>query len=460
MHSVRFAQWAHDYSGDDLDPSSLERVHDYLLDYLGVLLGGIGREESARIAIEDAVALGGRGDSTLLAKGASLVPSESAAFAHGAAAHSIEMDDVHNASSLHPAVAVIPAAMAMAEERGRSGQELAAAIVAGYELVLRMGEVGDPALIYGRGFHPTAVCGALSSALAAAKLMGLSPEQMVNALGIAWSFAGGNLSFKAEGSWSKRMQVGNAARSGVHAARLAERGATGPAHVLEAEGFFHNYSGTTDVGSLCDGLGERLRIFDVGIKPFACCRYNQTPVDCLLEMRREHDFNIENIEEIEVDIASTGLPLVAEPIESKRVPTSNVEAQFSLPYSSAVALVSGAAGPDRYAEPWLVDERVLALSRKVRAGSRPEIDRLFPEKWGAHVRVKLKDGTELERFSEDCLGDPEKPLSHAQMVEKFRTLSEGVISSEGQDRVIQMVEGLREVQDAGDLARSMAASLI
>lgn len=478
MQAERLAEWisAYELSAADLLPEAgvkpRPRVHDFVLDYLGVLLAGAAREESARVALADAREAGGPEQATLFVSGAPRVSAEAVAFGHGVAAHSIEMDDVHNGSSLHPAVVVIPPAMAVAEERGQSGRDLLEAIVVGYEVAIRVGEIGHPSRIYARGFHPTPVCGIFGSAAAAARLMGLAPAQIVNALGIAWSFAAGNMSFQAEGSWAKRLQVGHAARCGVQAARLAKRGATGPAHVFEAHGFFHGYAGIETDGAgaestsrkappfdpeaLTRDLGERLRIFETGIKPYACCRYNQTPLDCLLELRQRHQIDPAAIESVDVEIASTGLPLVAVPLERKQSPRDPVEAQFSLPYSAAVALVAGEAGPDQYVQPWLGREDVRSLARRVRVGSSAKIDAQFPARWPSRVKVRLKDGRELEAYSENCLGDPAKPLSKAQLVQKFETLTGGILSSEARQDVLDRVERLAELERAAELTTALA----
>ncbi|MBI1784815.1 MmgE/PrpD family protein, partial [Candidatus Sumerlaeota bacterium] len=364
---------------------------------------------------------------------------------------SIEMDDVHNASSLHPAVAVIPAALAVAEERGSSGRELTEAIIAGYEVILRIGEAANPSAVYRRGFHPTAVCGVFSSAAAAGSLMNLTPDQMVNAFGLAWAFAAGNMSFQREGSWAKRIQVGNTARCGVQAARLAAMGATGPAHVFEKHGFFESYSGELQVERLLGELGNPLKILECGIKPFACCRYNQTPVDLLLEWKIEHSVELSEIERIDIEIASTGLPLVAIPAESKKAPANSVEAQFSLYYSAAVALAAGAAGRNEYREPWLNDSRILTLARKVHVGSSAEIDNLFPAKWAARVKVRMNDGTEREKCSESCLGDPEKPLAPDQLMEKFESLTGGHLNAGSRHAIASAVNALERKEKAAEL---------
>ncbi len=433
---------------------------ELILDLLGVALAGSKREASARIAMDIARDSAGLGAATLLCVGGTRVSSEAAAFANGVAAHSIEMDDVHNGSSLHPGTAVIPAAMAVAEERKSSGLEAVEAIIAGYEIMIRVGVAAHPTLLYRQGFHPTAVCGGFGAAAAAGKLMGLSTTQFAHAFGIAWAMASGNMSWQAEGSMTKRLQAGHAARNGVQAARLARRGATGPLHVFEEHGFFHGYGGSTELGALLENLGGPLKIHETGIKPYACCRYNQAPVDGLLALKREHGLQPDDVESVQVAIATTGHALVALPPERKRRPTDPVEAQFSLPYSAAVALCAGEAGPDQYLDPWLSDAKVLELASRVTVTSDTEVDSKFPAKWSVKIELKTRDGRTLNYAADDCLGDPDKPLGSDGLAEKFRTLTKGAIREGAADGLIARIRGLASESDAGAVMRAVAAAMV
>lgn len=451
MRAQTLSRWITQLELSTVAPEAIERARGCLLDFLGVALAGAAEEESARIALEYARSQAGPPQAALPFSPGILVGSESAAFAYGVCGHSIEMDDVHNASSLHPGAVSIPAALAVAQEVNATGAALLEAILAAYEIALRVGEAARPSAVYARGFHPTAVCGPFSSAAAAGKLMGLTEDQMAHALGLAWSFAAGNMSFQAEGSWAKRIQVGNSVRCGVQAARLARLGATGPKHVFEDHGFFHGYGATPDEAKLLGGLGGPLKVMEVGIKPYACCRYNQTPIDVLLQLRRDVKLDASKIERLDVDIASTGHPLVAIPAWEKQSPRGTVEAQFSLYYSCAVALLAGSAGREEYREPWLSDARVRELARKVHAGSSPEIDGLFPEKWPARVCIRMESGEIHERFAEYCLGDPEMPLSHDDLAAKFESLTRGAFSDRSRRSVIEAVEGLDRAPSLADL---------
>lgn len=459
VRARRLAQWTVAFSLAEADGADARAACNFLLDLLGVAVAGSNREASARIAMEDAREAG-PGNATLLCAGGPRVRAEAAAFANGVAAHSIEMDDVHNASSLHPGVAVIPAALAVAEERGSGGREVLEAVLAGYEIMIRVGVAAHPTLLYRQGFHPTTVCGVFGAAAAAGRLLGLDAEGFLNAFGIAWSMASGNMSWQTEGSMVKRLQAGHAARNGVQAARLAKRGATGPSHVFEEHGFFHGYGGATELDALTANLGGRLKIHETGIKPYACCRYNQAPVDGLLALKKEHGLRAGDVESIDVAIATTGHALVAEPPERKRKPSNPVEAQFSLPYSAAVALCAGEAGPDQYLEPWLSNGDVLDLAGRVNVGSDAEIDAKFPAKWPVKIEVKTRDGRTLDYAADDCLGDPDKPLTDEGLADKFQKLTKGAIRERSADELIAKIRGLASETDAGSVMRAVAAAIV
>jgi 2-methylcitrate dehydratase PrpD len=199
---------------------------------------------------------------------------------------------------------------------------------------------------------------------------------------------------------------------------------------------------------------------EVGVKPYACCRYNQAPVDGLLALRREHRLTPDNVKSVEIAIASTGHPLVALPIEKKRRPGNQVEAQFSLPYSAAVALCAGEAGPDQYVDPWLGDAGVMALADRVNVIADASVDAKFPEKWPVRIRLITNDGQTLEYAADDCLGDPAMPLGPEGLAEKFRTLTRGALREAAVDDLIARIRNIAFEPDAGTLLRAVAGELV
>ncbi len=266
-------QRCHDLNYNDLSDDVIDRTKYLLLDYIGVAARGSLSDSSIPIfrLVQDL-------DKT--AEGAVVIGTNIkvsppyAALANGTAAHSLELDDVVNEASLHPAVAIIPAAMAAAQLASCSGKEFLAAIVIGYEVAIKLGIALDPAAHYARGFHPTGTCGTMGAAITSAKILGLNQSAMTNALGIAGSMAAGSMEFLSDGSFTKRLHPGWAAHSGMMAALLAGNDFTGPGSIVEGKfGFLHSYSPKSNAEKILKDWGKPYQIMKTSIKPHSCCRY-------------------------------------------------------------------------------------------------------------------------------------------------------------------------------------------
>ncbi len=199
-----------------------------------------------------------------------------------------------------------------------SGAELLTAIVIGYELMVKLGIALQPAAHYRQGFHPTGTCGVFGAAAASAKIMKLAAHEMTHALGIAGSQAAGSLEFLADGAFTKRFHAGWAAHSGVLAAELAKEGFTGPATIIEGKfGFLHGYSRESDPEAVLKNWSAPWEVMNSSIKPHACCRYKQGPIDCIMELMESQGLRGEEIERVDIAILDAGFDLVAEPVEQK-----------------------------------------------------------------------------------------------------------------------------------------------
>jgi 2-methylcitrate dehydratase PrpD len=406
-----------------LDPAVQQRTRELLLDLIGVAQAGA-RQPSSPPAVETARLLGGAGVANIV--GTQVRTSAVwAALATGTAAHAVELDDVTTESSLHPGVAVIPAAMALAQELSAAPAALMEAIVAGYEVTMRVGNALNPASAYARGFHPTGVAGVFGAAMAACHLLGLSVSQRVYALGIAGTLASGSLEYLADGAWTKRLNPGWAGHAGITAARLAQAGFNGPRSVFEGRlGVLHAYSDACFPERLLADLGQPLQVMRVSIKPYACCRYNHGLIDCMLALRSAADFALEDVERIRLGVLSGGAVLVADPIEQKRAPIGIVDAQFSAPYAACAALVFGSGGIEVYSEEHLVDPRLRALLPRVECYRDPSLDADYPRRWPAAASVQLRDGRVLSERTEFAMGEPENPVSLDALRAKFESLAE------------------------------------
>ena len=435
-------QFCHSLGPGDLTGEILERAQYLLLDYLGVAIAG-SLSESSQPVYRVIVSSAPRGGCTVIGTAAKTSP-EFAALANGAASHSVELDDTHQAGSIHPGVVMFSTAIALSEIHPEiDHSHFVAAVVAGYEVATRLAMAVQPKYHYELGFHPTSTCGVFGAAVTAAKLLGLSEEQMLSAVGIAGSMAAGSLEFLAEGTWTKRLHPGLAAQNGILAAKLAAGGFRAPTTILEGrDGFLSSYSRKPKLALVTENLGKDFEILRTSIKPHACCRYMQSPIDGLIELANEHDIYPEQIERVEVAVLEAGWPLVCEPQARKYSPENIVDAQFSMPYGAAVALTDRAAGLDQFSGESFHSPQIKSLMGKVVLTKDARIEKNFPREWPARVRVQLTDGKSFEKAVRYPKGDPENPMSWQELASKFEALASRVFPKTRCDEIVHALKGM------------------
>jgi len=425
-----------------LPTAVFDRARYLLLDYLGVAIRGSCAESSAPVyrMIERLGATGGPGSATVIGKGIRTLPGY-AALANGTAAHASELDDTHNAGSIHLGVVMFSTALALAETLPDAPlDQFFTAVVAGYEAAARIAMAVRPKEHYLLGFHPTATCGVFGAAVTASKLLGLSVDQVLSAVGIAGSMAAGSLEFLADGAWTKRLHAGLAAQNGIQAAMLAAEGFRGPSRILEGrDGFLHGYSRDPLPDLLTSDLGQSFEILRTSVKPHACCRYIQGPIDAILALVHEHNVEPAQVRQIEVAVLEAGWPLVVEPRAQKYKPQSIVEAQFSMPYGAAVAVIDRAAGLEQFSQARLQSNDVRSFLDKVVMIKNPEIEKTFPEEWPAIATIHLKDGRSFEKMIRHPKGDPKNPLTWPELIAKFRALAGAVLSPDRCEEIVAQV---------------------
>lgn len=426
----------------------------HLLDFLGVALAG-SAWDFGRAIVSACGELGGEPTCTVIGSVRRMPPAW-AALANGTLGHGLDFDDTHTESVVHVSASVVPAALAACEERGGSGRDLLLATALGMEANVRIGLVARGGF-HDRGFHPTGICGTFAAALVAGKLSGLDSRRLADAVGLANSQASGSLEFLADGSWAKRMHGGWAAHSGLIAARLAAAGFTGPRGALDGRfGLYRSHLGESgwDLGRLTTGLGERWELLGTGLKPYPCCHYNHAFADCAAVLRSRHQLRAEDIDSIECVVPSRQRPIVCEPESSKREPQNDYDAKFSLPYAVASVLVRGHLDLEDFTDAAIRDAQVLALARRVVYRDDPHSD--FPARFPGWVRIRLKDGRQVEQREPVNRGSAENPLSEEEVRAKFRRNAARAIGTARAEEVIGCIVELENHDDLEDLARLLS----
>ena len=269
------------------DEPSSARMIPYALDTLAVILAGSG-EPSTRPVARTVIEVAGKPEATIVGYGLA-GPAWEAALVNGAAAHALELDDDHRIAVLHPGAVVAPAALAAAEAERASGSTFLRAMLVGYEVMCRLGQVFRGSQ-FRHGVHPTSLCGVFGAAAAASVAMGLDRDTFVNALGIAGTQAFGLTEWRTAGTWIKRLHPGRAAQSGVLSARLARNGFTGPSTIFEGPGGFiqtFSFGEPVDTDAMRRDLGQDFSAFGTAIKPYPCCRFGHGAVDLSILAHQE-----------------------------------------------------------------------------------------------------------------------------------------------------------------------------
>jgi 2-methylcitrate dehydratase PrpD len=444
----RLAQFCAALRFDELPPEVVDQAKYFALDFVGVAARG-SLVDSTKAMYQFVKEVGPTTKGGVIIGTKMRSPYHYAALANGTSSHSLELDDVNNEASLHPAVAVFPAAFAACEMAGKNGKRFIEGVVLGYDVMIRLGKALGPKEHYSRGFHPTGTCGTFGATAAVAKILGLNEAQMVNAFGIAGSQAAGSMEFLAQGAWTKRMHPGWAAHNGIIASLLAKKGFKGPSTILEGrDGFLHAYSLNADGNKVLEGIGSSFEIMRTSIKPHACCRYMQPPIDGILKIIKENQIKAEEVEKVILGILKAGFPIIVTPEGLKYNPQSIIDAQFSMPFGAAAAILYGETSLNQYREKIIQSPEMKQMMDRVRCVEDPELEKVFPKQWPATAEIKTKDGRTFSTRIDYPKGDPENPLSWDELIEKFNGLTSSIYSKARREKVIEQV---RKVEGVGNL---------
>ena len=422
-----------------------------VLDSIGVALAA--RDYPfCQSALRTAQELGGPGDAVVFGE-AQGMPLRDAILANGILIHSLDFDDTHAASVVHCSASALPVAFNLGYQRGASGRTALASYILAIEVDARIGEVARGSL-QRRGFHPTGIVGAFGAAAGAAYLRGLTAEQHRNALGIVLSFASGSMEFVSDGAWTKRLHPGWAAVSGFTAATFAGQGFIGPARAFEGNfGLFKTLLGPDhpfDCDTLAADLGADWRTLGMTFKPYPACHFNHAFADCALHLKATHDLKAEDIVAVEALVHPDQVAIVCEPEAQKQRPQNAYEAQFSVPWIVANALVRGRFTLDELEPSALTDQAVLALAARV--SHAPDPDSCYPRYFSGGLIVTTRSGVRLRHHLPAHRGSDALPLSRDDVIEKFMTNACRVLSEERALQIVKCVSALDSAPDLHQLA--------
>jgi 2-methylcitrate dehydratase PrpD len=450
----RFAAFATALRASKLPAPVVEHAKLCILDAIGIALAAT-RYDFADAVLGAARTLGGEGSAPVIGARAGL-PLRDALLVNGTLVHGLDFDDTHTASVTHCTASAWPLAFTLGHERGANGAEVLAAYVAAVEIDARIGEAARGGF-QTRGFHPTGIVGAFGCAAAAARLYGLPPDHAAAALGIVLSMAAGSMEFLADGAWTKRIHPGWAAVSGVTAAALAGAGFVGPTQPFEGRfGLYNTLLGPAhgiDPDALGADLGQSWRTTGVAVKPYPACHFNHAFADAALVLKHRHGLDPARISRITALIHPDQVSTVCEPLAAKQRPANHYEAQFSVPWIVAAALVRDRFTLAELEPAALADPAILALAARVGYAADPAS--AYPRHYSGALEVGLDDGRVLRHREDVNRGAGERPLSRADILDKFAANAGQVLADEAAAHIAGLVLALEAAPSVAPLAAAL-----
>jgi 2-methylcitrate dehydratase len=445
--TARISRWAEQLHFDQLSDAAVHEAKRYLLDSIGCALGGF-LQHDVKIALEVLTEHGGPGPATVIGTGAKMDPV-SASLLNALMVRVMDYNDIYwKQDPSHPSD-IIPAALACGERTGKNGRDLIVGIVLGHEFEMRLCEAAFPG-IRERGWHHATLT-AFVSPMVAAKMLDLDWEKMQHAIGIS----GSRMATLGAVTAGKLTMMKNtvdplATQSGVLAALFAEKGYSGPEHVIDGkEGLAHAMGPEWKLELLEDGLGESWRITQCGMKAFPTEALTHAPISCVLDLVKDNDLHHEQVEKVHIRSLARAADILADP--SKYDPRSKETADHSLPYVIAAAVAERQVTPLQFTDEKIMDPTIRAQLNKVEVVADPEIEAAFPELQKVIVKITTTDGKEFTKQVDYPKGDPRNPLTDAEVEEKYEALAEPVLSADKRKKIKDAVWGLDKLSTITEL---------
>ena len=432
---------------EDLGRHTVDIAKMCVQDFIGVAIAGSAKRESEIWKAYYADQPGTPTASTFQPGFAAFGPEQAAAL-NAVFGHVMDMDDVHNASITHLAVITVPTAFALAQQLHKGGKEIIEAVAAGYEAGARIGEAINPSSY--KYWHTTAVVGAFSAGVTAAKLLGLTEEELVNCLGSAGTQAAGLWEFLASGSMSKVLHTANANLCGIRSARLAKLGFTGAPAILEGErAFIRALAPEFDLNCLVKGYGEGYRIEENSFKPYACCRHTHSANYCIEQILASHNLDPEEILSITDDTYSTAVQTTNNPY-----PENPYAAKFSLQFCIAAAIVLKDLSDRVFTMENNNNPQIKNLMAKIQVKVNKDLDDDFrkdPNRWSHRLAIALANGETITEQVDYPIGDFKNPFDQPMADRKFRLLAQDMLGEETCSRLLEGLHQLETIQDINTL---------
>jgi 2-methylcitrate dehydratase PrpD len=446
----KLAEFCAGVTFSQLPPEVVDKAKLCILDFIANVYGSI-ELDAVRSVAAYVRSLGGPEIATALGCGFR-TGARDAAFFNGTAGEAIEAQDGLRFGGNHPGAAVIPAALAVAEQLGKGGAPVIEAVVAGYEAANRPAAAMHPHHTLS-GFLPTGTCGAFGAAAAASKLMDHDAETMLNALGAAGYILPISMAETLMGGYTaKIVQGGQGASAGLTAAGLAGAGITAPPYVLEGsqlKGGFTQITtrGAQDMKKITEGLGEKFTIMDIYLKPYTSCRHTHGAAQAALEIKAAEKYDPREIEAIDVFTYAIATIAVGKTIGPG---DTFVSAQFSLPYVVAACLTDGEMGPAQLKSDRISDPAIIELSKKVKLSADPVLSKAYPEKTSSRVEIRLADGRTISQQTDIPKGDPRNPMSADDIAAKLERFASKE-NKANTDRIVSLVLEMEKIGSIREL---------
>lgn len=450
--SADLARFASGLTIGAMPPAVRDVVRASITDAVGVIMAGAALGADSRAFVDLAQAQGGSG-ATLLGHRAPVAPAF-AAFGNGALGHALDFEETHDATLVHPAASVVPAVLAVAEARGASGADVMAAVCAGSETSVRIGQSFVGNVQAGTSFFVIPLIGAMGAAVGAGRILGLTSAQMEQAIALAIGQVVGSKAVLTDPASSIReVRDGFNAKAGVIAAELALRGVSGFASPLEAEHGYYDMFAKREFNPVAfDGLGERFEMADMSFKPWPACRGAHVFIEMALSLMTEHDLSPKDIAGVEVGV-SPFFETLCEPEELRKRPPNAASAKFSIPFSVASAVVRGGVDLDSFSDAARGDPAILFLAGRV---AHRVLDLPQDRSTSGTLALVTQGGARFEAALDQPMGHPTRPMTAAALEDKFRACAGQAPMPPDTRQIDAFLSAMAALEDAPDIGKIIA----